>query len=148
MTKSSKALEAIKFPKWVKGDEEKFMKAIDVKLVSPDIQIIRKALQIWANVQSIIGFKVEESDQKCIDEITKLRDIASTFLSSYTITLLLGCKGWDKVTPEALSQAGPARELHKALEDALSTASGGGINIEAGLLAMASERVALGRSAA
>ena len=93
MTNAAKQLETVKFPEWVKGDDEKFMKAVDVKSVSPRIQILRKALQIWANVQRMIGFKVEESDQDFIDKITKLRDTASTYISSYTIALLLKSKG-------------------------------------------------------
>ena len=149
LQKATTELLKVKFPQWVKGGEDAFMKAVDINVVAPQVNLAKKALHIFSAVRGIVGFKMTDENQKLIKIYTELRNTSGIFLSSYTVTLLVRSKGWDNITPEIVSKGGAPAELYKALEDAVSIVnSNDSVKIDSELMAMAIEKLELGKTAA
>ena len=135
-------------PVWKVGEEEAFLKAVNVQTVSPKYHDLKKALQAWNSIKKAVDFKLTDDETTTYTGISELNCAAATYISSYTVTLLVKSKGWAKVTPETIKLDGAAKDLHKSLEDALAASSNAeGAELDPNLTASASEKLALGRSA-
>jgi hypothetical protein len=146
LEKATKELLKVKFPQWTK-DSDSFMKAVDINVVAPQVNLTKKALQIFSTIQGIVGFKMTSEDRNLLKIYTELRTTSSIFLSAYTVTLLVRSKGWDRITPDIVTKGGAPAELHKALEDAVNiVTSSESIKIDSELLAMAMEKLGLGKT--
>ena len=145
--KHALAFQNISFPVWKSGEEDTFMHAADVQTISTKYQGLKKALQTWSAVKKAVGFKVEGEETTTIDGHVVVHHAAATYISSYTLALLIKSKGWANITPKTVTQDGATKDLYKSMQDALAAAKNTeGVTPDPVLEALATAKMILGAS--
>jgi hypothetical protein len=116
------ALSKVKFPEWVLGNEDVFLKAADVNSISQQASSLIKGLKCWITASKLIGIALTDDEEKTISTYCDLRGFALSYLSTYTVTLLLESDGWDQITPEVVKAGGKKAELWTTLDDTMTVA--------------------------